>query len=124
MSVDALDRKHALIAPGQGSQSIGMGSELAKASPAAAKVWADADKALLPDLGFTLSGFVWQGTIKGIPLHKDSTQARALATERINKTENAQPARIVTSLASRAALEEAGLLGAPYWHAGNSLGFI
>lgn len=108
LSLEAVDRKqHALIAPGQGSQVIGMGHELALNSTAAMSVWNEADRVLYPSLGFAFTELVWNGTLS-----------------ELTKTENAQPAIIVRSLAQRAALMEAGIYGDPYYHTGNSLGLI
>lgn len=77
------------------------------ASPAAAKVWADADTALRPSLGFTFTDLVWGGDIA-----------------ELTKTENAQPAVIANALAIHAALIETGRYDNPGWHTGNSVGFI
>lgn len=108
VSLEAVDRKqHALIAPGQGSQTIGMGHELALKSPAAMAVWQEADAVLYPILGSVFTDVVWNGTLP-----------------ELTKTENAQPAIIIRSLAQRAALMEVGLYGDPYYHTGNSLGLI
>src|SRR3972149_5869590 len=63
--------KGAVIFPGQGSQSVGMGQDLAAASPAAAAVFAAADAAL----GEPISRLAWEGP-----------------EEDLNRTENAQPA--------------------------------
>lgn len=100
-------REHALIAPGQGNQAIGMGLDLKDRSWKAKTVWTEADAALRPHLGYDFSDLVWHGT-----------------TEQLTKTENAQPAIIIDALARRAALEEFDLLDNPYWNAGNSLGFL
>lgn len=100
-----LDTTHALLAPGQGNQRIGMGLELARRSQAAAGIWTTVDTALRPQLGFDLSDKVWNGTEEDL-------------------AQNAQLAIIADALARKAALEELGLLGNPGWHAGNSLGLI
>jgi len=101
-----LDNTHALLAPGQGNQRIGMGSDLASRSEAAAGVWRRVDDLLRPDLGYSLSEKVWRGSAADI-------------------SDNAQLAIITDALARKAALEESGLLeNPPGWHAGNSLGFI
>lgn len=107
MSAEALQQKHALIAPGQGNQEIGMGQTLAERSSAARAVWVESDTALHPHLGYSFSEFVWKGTI-----------------QELTKTENAQPAVIIDCLARKAALEEYDLLGSPAYFAGNSLGFL
>lgn len=99
--------EHALIAPGQGNQKIGMGRDLALRSPAAAAVWSEVDNALLPELHNKLTELVWYGT-----------------EAQLTKTAIAQPAVIVDALARKAALEEMGQLENSWWNAGNSLGFI
>jgi [acyl-carrier-protein] S-malonyltransferase len=75
----------AFIFPGQGSQAVGMGAALAAASPAAARVFEEADAAL----GEALSRLAWDGP-----------------AETLNLTENAQPALLATSIAYLAALRE------------------
>jgi [acyl-carrier-protein] S-malonyltransferase len=75
----------AFVFPGQGSQSVGMGRALAESSPAAAAVFAAADAAL----DEPISGLAWDGP-----------------AERLDLTENAQPALLATSIAYLAALRE------------------
>jgi [acyl-carrier-protein] S-malonyltransferase len=75
----------AFVFPGQGSQSVGMGRALAAGSPAAAAVFAAADDAL----GEPISRLAWDGP-----------------AERLDLTENAQPALLATSIAYLAALRE------------------
>ena len=75
----------AFVCPGQGSQTVGMGRTLAGESPAAAAVFADADDAL----GFSISELAWEGP-----------------AERLDLTENAQPALLATSMAILASLRE------------------
>lgn len=115
---EGLDRTLALIAPGQGSQRIGMGFELAQRSPAAAEVWRESDEALFPSMDFNFSKLAWYGKRKGVQLDAKTAQ------EELTKTENAQPAIIIASIARIAALKERGLYGNPHWKTGNSLGFI
>ncbi|MEX1169882.1 MAG: ACP S-malonyltransferase [Chloroflexota bacterium] len=96
----------AFVFPGQGSQSVGMGRALADASPAAASVFAAADRAL----GTSISALAWGGP-----------------AERLDLTENAQPALLATSIAILAALRErweaAGLdAPVPAFAAGHSMG--
>ncbi len=96
----------ALVFPGQGSQSVGMGRALADASPAAAAVFATADEAL----GESISNLAFEGP-----------------EERLNRTENAQPALLATSIAYLAAVNErAGARGltlpGPRFYAGHSMG--
>ena len=92
--------------PGQGSQSVGMGRALAETSPAAAAVFAAADAAL----GEPISTLAWDGP-----------------AERLDLTENAQPAILATSIAILAALRERwaadGLAApTPAFAAGHSMG--
>lgn len=75
----------AFVFPGQGSQSVGMGQALAAASPAAAAVFDAADDAL----GESISRLAWEGP-----------------AEDLDRTENAQPALLATSIAYLAALRE------------------
>jgi [acyl-carrier-protein] S-malonyltransferase len=77
--------RFALVFPGQGSQAVGMGHALAAASPAAAAVFAEADAAL----GEPISTLAWTGP-----------------AENLDRTENAQPALVATSIAYLAALRE------------------
>jgi [acyl-carrier-protein] S-malonyltransferase len=96
----------AFVFPGQGSQSVGMGRALAAASPAAAAVFAAADEAL----GESLSTLAWEGP-----------------EDRLNLTENAQPALLATSIAYLvAAHERASATGMtlpnPRFFAGHSMG--
>jgi [acyl-carrier-protein] S-malonyltransferase len=85
--------------PGQGSQAVGMGKDLAQASPAAAAVWAEADAAL----GFPISRLCFEGPEADLGL-----------------TVNTQPAVLTASVAAAAALAERGV--APRLAAGHSLG--
>jgi [acyl-carrier-protein] S-malonyltransferase len=99
-------RTVAHVFPGQGSQSVGMGRALAAASPAAAAVFAEADAAL----GERISHLAWDGP-----------------AETLDRTENAQPALLATSIAYLAALRERwAALGiaepAPAFIAGHSMG--
>ncbi len=94
----------ALLFPGQGSQKVGMGQELAAALPAAREVFEEVDDAL----GQSLTRIMWEGPQQDLTL-----------------TENAQPALMAVSLAVFRVLEkEAGLdLGrAVSFVAGHSLG--
>jgi [acyl-carrier-protein] S-malonyltransferase len=78
----------AFVFPGQGSQAVGMGADVFRASPAARAVYALADEAL-EALGFALSTLCFEGP-----------------EERLRETINTQPALVVTSLALLAALQE------------------
>lgn len=96
----------AYVFPGQGSQSVGMGRALAESSPAAAEVFAAADRAL----GSPVSTLAWEGP-----------------AEQLDLTENAQPALLATSIAILAAMRErwaaAGLEApSPAFAAGHSMG--
>jgi [acyl-carrier-protein] S-malonyltransferase len=96
----------AFVFPGQGSQSVGMGRDLAVSSPAAAAVFADADSAL----GQSISSLAWDGP-----------------ADRLDRTENAQPALLAASIAILAAWRErataAGrVVPTPAFAAGHSMG--
>ena len=95
----------AFVFPGQGSQSVGMGKTLVEASPAAAAVMAEADKAL----GEQISDLTFNGP-----------------AEQLDLTVNAQPAIVAVSIAFLAALRErweaAGVGIEPAYIAGHSLG--
>jgi [acyl-carrier-protein] S-malonyltransferase len=80
----------ALIFPGQGSQSVGMGKALADAFPVARDVFAEVDEAL----GEKLTRVMWDGPADALTL-----------------TENAQPGLMAVSLAAMAVLRtEAGVV--------------
>lgn len=96
----------AFVFPGQGSQSVGMGQALAASSPAAADVFAAADVAL----GEPISELAWSGP-----------------ADRLDLTENAQPALVATSIAILEAIRErVAAAGAeplePVFAAGHSMG--
>ncbi|WP_075290318.1 ACP S-malonyltransferase [Pararhizobium arenae] len=74
--------------PGQGSQAVGMGKELAEAFPEAAAVFAEVDDAL----GQKLSDVMWNGP-----------------EETLTLTANAQPALMAVSIAALRVLEKGGL---------------
>lgn len=99
-------RHLAFVCPGQGSQSVGMGRALADDSPAAAAAFAAADEAL----DESISAIAWDGP-----------------AERLDQTENAQPAILATSIAILEALRERwaaeGLAAPePAFIAGHSMG--
>jgi [acyl-carrier-protein] S-malonyltransferase len=96
----------AFVFPGQGSQSVGMGRDLATSSAAAAAVWSTADAAL----GEPITSLAWDGP-----------------TDRLDQTENAQPALLAASIAILEAMRErwraAGLEPPqPSFAAGHSMG--
>jgi [acyl-carrier-protein] S-malonyltransferase len=93
----------ALVFPGQGSQAVGMGAELARAHAAARNVFAEVDAAL----GQDLSRIMFEGPIETLTL-----------------TENAQPALLAVSMAVMRVLDEQGLRLAESvkFVAGHSLG--
>ena len=96
----------AFVFPGQGSQSVGMGRDLAASSPAAAAVWAAADGAL----DRPISALAWDGP-----------------AEQLDRTEQAQPALLAASIAilegMRARWAAAGLdAPQPAFAAGHSMG--
>ena len=93
----------AFVFPGQGSQSIGMGRELANAFPEARAVFEEVDEAL----GEKLSALMWEGD-----------------EDELKLTRNAQPALMAVSLAAVRALAGSGV-GIPAnvtFVAGHSLG--
>ena len=93
----------AFIFPGQGSQAVGMGAEIAKAYPSAREVFDEVDAALSQ----SLSRLMWEGPEAELTL-----------------TENAQPALMAVSLAAMRVLGDKGvkLRGSVAYVAGHSLG--
>jgi [acyl-carrier-protein] S-malonyltransferase len=93
----------AVVFPGQGSQAVGMGRELADAFPESRRVFEEVDEAL----GEKLSDVIWNGP-----------------EDRLTLTANAQPALMAVSLAALRAMEARGFdLGASAdFVAGHSLG--
>jgi len=91
----------AFIFPGQGSQSVGMGRDLAAAFPVAKQTFDEADSLL----GFSLSNLMWDGP-----------------ADELNDTVNTQPALYVHSLAAWRVLSHRFADLAPAALAGHSLG--
>ncbi|HEY0321032.1 MAG TPA: ACP S-malonyltransferase [Pyrinomonadaceae bacterium] len=90
----------AYIFPGQGSQAPGMGRDLMENSEAARRVFEEADAAL----GFSISELCFNGP-----------------AEKLQLTENTQPAILTTSIAAFRAIVEEGF-PQPDFVAGHSLG--
>jgi len=89
----------AFLFPGQGSQAVGMGKELAQHHPVARRTFDEADEAL----GYKLSHLCFEGP-----------------EEQLRLTEITQPAILTTSVAAFRVLQEKGLT--PSFVAGHSLG--
>jgi [acyl-carrier-protein] S-malonyltransferase len=89
-----------MVFPGQGSQTPGMGKDLAEKFAVARQVFEEADDAL----GFSISRLCFAGPVEELQL-----------------TENTQPAILTTSVAAFRAARENGL-EAPAFVAGHSLG--
>ncbi len=96
---------HAFVFPGQGSQYVGMGADLAARSPTAVSIFERADKAL----GFALSRLMFEGP-----------------ADELDSTVNAQPAILAASFAALEHLREraaaAGVALNPLAVAGHSAG--
>src|SRR5215207_5685753 len=91
----------AFLFPGQGSQVVGMGQDLAAAFPAAKQTYEEADDLL----GFALSDLCFNGP-----------------AEELNDTLNTQPALYVCSLATLRALQSEMPEAVPAFTAGHSFG--
>jgi [acyl-carrier-protein] S-malonyltransferase len=103
MTITRESKGFSYVFPGQGSQSVGMGLELYQSSPAARKVFQEADESL----GFSLSRLIFEGPSRDL-----------------EDTMNSQPAIMIVSIACWKAWEE--FLGSqsptPVSVAGHSLG--
>ncbi len=95
--------KTAFVFPGQGSQKVGMGKELATAYPEAKAAFDQADKLL----GFPLSKLCWEGP-----------------DAELNETINTQPALLVHSVAALRVFHKQQPAFMPAYMAGHSLGEI
>ncbi len=93
------DSKIALIFPGQGSQAVGMGKDLAETYPVARQTFEEADEAL----GYKLSQLCFEGP-----------------EDQLRLTEITQPAILTTSVAALRVLET--YMPKPAFVAGHSLG--
>lgn len=93
--------KIAFLFPGQGSQSLGMGQQLAADFPLAENAFIEADHAL----GFSLSEVAWQGP-----------------QEALDDTINTQPALLVHSIAALRVLQDLHPEIQPAAVAGHSMG--
>ncbi|MFN2126696.1 MAG: ACP S-malonyltransferase [Anaerolineales bacterium] len=99
--MELIESKTAFLFPGQGSQQIGMGLDLASAFPVAKKIYEQADSML----GFSLSNIAWHGPL-----------------DYLNDTINTQPALLIHSIAVLQVLKEKMSDFKPRMVAGHSMG--
>lgn len=99
--MDPHTEKIAFVFPGQGSQFVGMGKELAEAYPLAREIFQAADE----QLGFSLSSLAWHGP-----------------EEQLDDTINTQPALLVHSLSVFQVLQRNHPGLQPSFVAGHSMG--
>lgn len=92
-------KKTAVVFPGQGSQEVGMGRAMYEAYPSVKELFDRADEVL----GYSLTSLMFEGP-----------------AEELTKTENAQPALLLNSIAIQQVLTEEGVT--PDMTAGHSLG--
>ena len=97
--LSGMNKRIAFLFPGQGSQTVGMGRELAERFPVAKQTFAEADEAC----GFALSRLCFEGPEEDLRL-----------------TENTQPAIMTVSVAALRVLAQHGI--EPTLAAGHSLG--
>jgi [acyl-carrier-protein] S-malonyltransferase len=97
------DKTIALLAPGQGSQKVGMTKDLTSISPKASAFLQRVDEIV----GYSLTRIMFEGQ-----------------QDELTRTVHAQPAIIADAIARRYALEDIGQFPSAEWHAGNSLGLL
>lgn len=99
--MDIQSDKFAVVFPGQGSQKLEMGAELAEAFPSAKTIFNKGDEVL----GVELSKIMWDGP-----------------EEALNDTVNTQPALLIHSIAAWTVFQEKYPEAKPVFMAGHSLG--
>ncbi len=101
--MDTATRQVALVFPGQGSQSVGMGQSLAEKYSSAKETFLEAESIL----GKPITQIMWNGP-----------------ELELNDTINTQPALFVHSIAAYRVLQQAATKITPLFYAGHSLGQI